>query len=222
MEVWLIMGRMIVETITSPFFLAVYLLLFTLVCWQYKRLENLSAGLIGKQAGFYLGSAIRSSLLGILGGLTGSVLLIMLGINLNAIGLAYLWVIALLLILVNPRFLCFSYAAGILSLASLIFSFPLINIAHLLALVAVLHLIESLLILLNGHNYPIHILRKGAGSRRIQFAKILALPLWPWWVCRISILLPALLCRIGGLYCGNTPGSVRGLPCCRGGCVGIW
>lgn len=66
MEVWLIMGRMIVETITSPFFLAVYLLLFTLVCWQYKRLENLSAGLIGKQAGFYLGSAIRSSLLGIL------------------------------------------------------------------------------------------------------------------------------------------------------------
>jgi hypothetical protein len=84
MEVWLIMGRMIVETITSPFFLAVYLLLFTLVCWQYKRLENLSAGLIGKQAGFYLGSAIRSSLLGILGGLTGSVLLIMLGINLNA------------------------------------------------------------------------------------------------------------------------------------------
>ena len=218
MEVWLIMGRMIVETITSPFFLAVYLLLFTLVCWQYKRLENLSAGLIGKQAGFYLGSAIRSSLLGILGGLTGSVLLIMLGINLNAIGLAYLWVIALLLILVNPRFLCFSYAAGILSLASLIFSFPLINIAHLLALVAVLHLIDSLLILLNGHNYPIplYIEKKGQVVGGFNLQKFWPYPFWPWWVCRISILLPALLCRIGGLYCGNTPGSVRrGLPCCR-------
>ena len=179
MEVWLIMGRMIVETITSPFFLAVYLLLFTLVCWQYKRLENLSAGLIGKQAGFYLGSAIRSSLLGILGGLTGSVLLIMLGINLNAIGLAYLWVIALLLILVNPRFLCFSYAAGILSLASLIFSFPLINIAHLLALVAVLHLIESLLILLNGHNYPIplYIEKKGQVVGGFNLQKFWPLPL---------------------------------------------
>jgi hypothetical protein len=179
MEVWLIMGRMIVETIISPFFLAVYLLLFTLVCWQYKRLENLSAGLIGKQAGIYLASAIRSSLLGILGGLAGSVLLIMLGINLNAIGLAYLWVIALLLILVNPRFLCFSYAAGILSLASLVFSFPLINIAHLLALVAVLHLIESLLILLNGHNYPIplYIEKKGQVVGGFNLQKFWPLPL---------------------------------------------
>lgn len=179
MELLWLMGRVIVETITSPFFLAVYLLLFVLVCWQYKRLENLSAKLTENRTGLYLASAIWSCLLGLVGGLAGSILLILLGINLNAIGLAYLWVIALLLMLINPRFLCFSYAAGVLSLASLLFSFPHISITHLLALVAVLHLVESLLILLNGHTYPIplYIKKKGQIIGGFNLQKFWPLPL---------------------------------------------
>ncbi len=150
-----LMGRVVMETITSPFFIAVYLLLFTIVCWQYKRLENMSEKLIKSNDRLFLRSAFLSSMVGILGGCLGSILLIIVGINLENIGFAYLWALALLLMLINPRFLCFAYAAGILSLFSLLFSCPDISIPHLLALVAILHMIESFLILINGHSYPI-------------------------------------------------------------------
>ncbi len=154
-EILSLMGRVMLETITSPFFIAIYLLLFTIVCWQYKRLENMSEKLIKSNARLFVRSACLSSLIGIFGGLLGSVLLIIVGINLENIGFAYLWVLALLLMLINPRFLCFAYAAGILSLFSLLFSYPDISVPHLLALVAILHMIESFLILINGHSYPI-------------------------------------------------------------------
>ncbi len=151
----ILMGRVMLEMITSPFFIFVYLLLFTIVCWQYKRLENMSEKLIKSNNRLFLRSACLSSLVGIFGGLMGSILLIMVGIKLENIGFVYLWILALLLMLISPRFLCFAYAAGILSLFSLLFSFPDINIPHLLALVAILHMIESFLILINGHSYPI-------------------------------------------------------------------
>jgi len=159
-----LVGRVMMETITSPFFLSVYLLLFTLVCWQYKRMESISEKLTGSGEGNFLRSALQSSLVGILGGLLGSLLLIILGINLDSIGFVYLWILALLLMLINQRFLCFAYAAGLLSLSSLLFSFPAISIPHLLALVAVLHMVESFLILLNGHNYPIPLYVKKQGK----------------------------------------------------------
>jgi hypothetical protein len=53
--------------------------------------------------------------------------------------------------LVNARFLCFSYAGGLLALANLLFGWPAVDVAQLMALVAVLHLVESVLILVSGH-----------------------------------------------------------------------
>ncbi len=160
----LLMGRVMLETITSPLFISIYLILFTIVCWQYKRLENMSEKLIKTSHRLFLRSACLSSIVGIFGGLLGSILLIMIGINLENIGLVYLWLLALLLMLINPRFLCFAYAAGILSLFCLVFSYPLISVPHLLALVAILHMIESFLILINGHSYPIPLYVKKQGQ----------------------------------------------------------
>jgi len=167
------------ETITSPFFISVYLLLFTIVCWQYKRMENMSEKLIKSNDRIFLRSALLSSMVGIIGGCLGSILLIIVGINLGNIGLGYLWGLALLLMLVNPRFLCFAYAAGILSLCSLLFSYPDISIPHLLALVAILHMIESFLILINGHSYPIplYVKKKGQIVGGFNMQKFWPLPL---------------------------------------------
>ena len=178
-EIMLLMGRVMMETITSPFFISIYLLLFTIVCWQYKRMETMSEKLIKSNDRIFLRSALLSSMVGILGGCLGSILLIIVGINLGNIGLGYLWGLALLLMLVNPRFLCFAYAAGILSLCSLLFSYPDISIPHLLALVAILHMIESFLILINGHSYPIplYVKKKGQIVGGFNLQKFWPLPL---------------------------------------------
>lgn len=89
-------------------------------------------------------------LLGLLGGLLGSLLLVIFGVSLDGIGLEYLWLLAIFLILVRQRFLCFSYSGGLLAISSYCFGWPEVNISHLLALVAVLHLVEAFLMVLSS------------------------------------------------------------------------
>ncbi len=152
-----LMGQKLAETLTTPLFLAIYLLLFVLVAWQYKRLEDMSGRLLGMTQRSYLSAALVSTLLGLGGGFLASILLVLVGIDLLSVGIMQLWIAALLLMLINPRFLCFAYAGGLLSLASLATGYPDIDVPQLLALVAILHMAESILILGNGHLHPVPI-----------------------------------------------------------------
>lgn len=148
------MGQVLVGAFTSPFFLGLWAMIFLLVFWQNKRQEKLSASFFQGRPDFSLQASLYSSLLGLLGGIAGSIFLVFLGIDLGSIGITALWVTALLLMLIQPRFICFAYAAGIIATANLLFGFPHICIPQLMGLVAVLHMIESLLILLNGTFHP--------------------------------------------------------------------
>ena len=100
-----LMGQKLLETMVTPLFLAIYTLLFALVAWQYKRLEDMSGKLLNTTRRSYLGAALVSTLLGLAGGLLGSVLLILVGIDLLSVGIIYLWIAALLLMFINQRFL---------------------------------------------------------------------------------------------------------------------
>ncbi|MGR6837068.1 PDZ domain-containing protein [Syntrophomonas erecta] len=164
-----LMGQVMKEMFLSPLFLIIYAILFVIVSWQYRRMEVMSAQLLNTEAQSYLLSALVSTLLGLLGGVIGSLLLIITGIDLYNIGIMHLWVIALLLMLINPRFLCFAYAGGLLALSSLLFGYPVIDIPQLMGLIAVLHMVESLLIRLNGHLNPIPVYVKKHNSIRGGF-----------------------------------------------------
>lgn len=155
LKVLSMMGHVIVESFSSPLFLILYLLLFIIISWQYKRVEKVSATIISTKRQVYIKSALISAGLGLLGGLLGSLLLVFIGIDLQSVGILHLWVIAIILMLISPRYLCFAYAGGILAMISLFFGYPQISIPQLMALIAILHMIESLLIILNGHFNPI-------------------------------------------------------------------
>lgn len=163
------MGRVLLNIFTSPYFLILYLLLFLLVAWQYRRQQNVSDSLFVNRRNIYLKSAVVSTLLGILGGVLGSILLVFLGVDLSGIGITYLWVVALALMFIQPRFLCFAYAAGVLAISKLLWGFPHISIPQLMGLVAILHMVESLLILLNGPLNPLPIYIKKQGKLRGGF-----------------------------------------------------
>jgi len=92
-----------------------------------------------------------ATVFGIAGGLFGSVLLTIAGISVFEIGISYLWIAAVVLMLVQQRFLCFAYAGGLLSLSKLIFGFPAVSVAQVMGLVAILHMVEAMLILFSGH-----------------------------------------------------------------------
>ena len=89
---------------------------------------------------------------GIVGGLVATALFVALGISLTDTGIAYLWITSLILMLIHPRFLCFSYAGGLISLSSILLGYPQLNVPSVMALVAILHLVEAFLIAINGYH----------------------------------------------------------------------
>lgn len=157
------MGRVLVNNLTSPSFLFLYLLLFGLVALQYRRLQTTSASMLPCSQNIYMRTALVSTLLGLGGGLAGSLVLILLGVDLTDIAVGQMWLTAFLLMLIKPRFLCFAYAAGVISAASLMTGYPTVNIPQLMALVGALHLVESLLIFISGSisSWPVYINKNG-------------------------------------------------------------
>ncbi|MHB8170262.1 MAG: PDZ domain-containing protein [Thermincolia bacterium] len=164
---WLVIINKIISTIVEiiidpqTFFWAIVLV----VAFQYQRLAAQKARNFGLPRDPLVKPVLIATGYGILGGVLGSLLMLVVGISLAETGIEYLWPLAIMLMLINPRFLCFAYAGGIISLSYLFFGFPQVNVVQLMGLVAILHLVESLLILLSGHLGAVPVYFKTAGGR---------------------------------------------------------
>ncbi|NLO89858.1 MAG: PDZ domain-containing protein [Clostridia bacterium] len=144
-----------IASVFQPLFWVVVMMVAFLNLKQLRLKETLF-GIKDESLLFY---TALSFFYGLVGGFLGSFLMVLFGVSITAIGIGYLWIVAMLLLLVHPRFLCFSYAGGIISLSSLLFGFPKVDVPQLMGLVAILHMVESLLILTSGHisTIPIYI-----------------------------------------------------------------
>lgn len=129
----------------------IFWIVVVLVWLQYRRINDMREAFYGIPLKFNWSEPATALILGLLGGIAGSMLMVLIGVTLTGSGLMYIWPLAILLMLVDARFLCFAYAGGILALSSLLFGFPRVNVSQVLALVAVLHMVESLLIFISGH-----------------------------------------------------------------------
>lgn len=149
--IWLeLVGNIIFElfyVLLSPLFW----LVVALVWWQNKRmLKQKSKFFHLPQEKAWKNTAL-SVAFGLLGGLLGSVLMLVLGVDVAKIGVEYLWILALILALINPRFVCFAYAGGILVILQALFGIFTLNGVQILALIGVLHFVEGVLVFFSGH-----------------------------------------------------------------------
>lgn len=144
-----IVGQNVLTTVFSPssYFWAVTLV----VAVQYYRMAQNKAEFFDVPRDRVWPMVLTATGWGIVAGLVGSMLMLILNISIGFTGLEYLWPVALALMLINPRFLCFAYAGGLVSLSYLLFGWPDVNVSQMMALVGVLHLMESFLILVSGH-----------------------------------------------------------------------
>jgi hypothetical protein len=136
------------SAVLNPFFWAVIFMVW-LQCDRAAKMEIKMHGISKMKPHEKL---LRSMFFGILGGFIGSIVVILFGVSITGTGLLYVWPLALLLMLIHPHLMCFSYAGGLISLASLIVGYPKIDVAGLMALIAVLHLVESILIYFCGYS----------------------------------------------------------------------
>ncbi|MGI6553035.1 MAG: PDZ domain-containing protein [Clostridia bacterium] len=148
---WKEIAPMIVQQMLNILFSPFFLVVIGLISLQFTRLNRLKEKMFNIKGEPIWQQVIQATGLGFAGGLAGSFIMVVMGVSLNNIGIGYLWLLALALMFINPRYLCFSYAGGIISLSYLLFGFPQVEVPQLMGLVAVLHLVESLLIFSSGH-----------------------------------------------------------------------
>lgn len=154
-------------------------LLVLIIAYQYRRLARLKEELFGVRGEPAWQPTLIAVAYGVLGGLGGSFIMVLVGVSLSGIGINYLWGLALLLMLLNPRFLCFSYAGGLISLSALILGRPQVDVPHLMGLVAVLHIVEALLIRLSGHlgAIPVYTSHRGQVVGAFNMQKFWPIPI---------------------------------------------
>jgi hypothetical protein len=169
----------------DEFFWIIILILIAI----YRKNDELETRMLGTRYPLFY-KVSSSVLVGLAGGLLGSLLVILLGINIvdyTRVGegsmteaITYIWIVAVLLAMINPRYLCFSYAGGLVAMSSLIFGWPSVNVPGLLALIGVLHLVESFLIWLDGYTYSVPLFlkrRKGDTVGGYVMNKVWPIPL---------------------------------------------
>ena len=149
----------ILYTLKSPLFWVVVVIIF----FQYRKIGELEKGVLGGYKTPPIYNVLISTIIGLIGGIIGSILSIYLGIIISPIDFYYILPLAILLSMIHPRFICFSYAGGIISLSSLIFGWPSVNVSGIMFIVGVLHLVESFLVLVDGSTgkIPIFMERQG-------------------------------------------------------------
>ena len=143
-----------------------YIILLLITYTQYRRIAALEETVYGKLKTSLKNIMARSILSGLIAGVAVSIPMTLMGISFSQnVGIMYLIPISILLMFIEPRFLCFSYSGGLLSIISLIFGFKWINVTEVMLLVAILHLLESVLIYIDGHKDAIAVLcRRKDGS----------------------------------------------------------
>lgn len=171
----------LVQVVAHPLFYVAILL----VLLQYQRQNNLERRMFGVRVTRLGDQFARSLLFGAAGGLVATVLLTVVGVVLSPTEMTYVWVLALVLATFNVRYTCFAYAGGLLSLASLIlnalptYAFDQLlvqtvyedvrglHVADLLALVAVLHIVEAVLVRWTGAHGALPVFVEGKRGRLI-------------------------------------------------------
>ena len=123
-----------------------------LIGWRYYRLAQDRNHLTGYEGWRTWRSVLIGVSYGIIGGWIGSMLMAFLGLSLNGLGIGNLWITAVFLMMLHPRFICFAYGGALIILSSLILGWPKVNGPTLLALIGSLHFVESILIGLAGQN----------------------------------------------------------------------
>ena len=154
----------ILRMLKSPFFI----LVITVVFFQYKKSTKKP-----------IVATIYSIIYGMIGGLIATVILLYLQVYLVPMDFIYIFIVTILLSLIDIRFVCFAYGGSIVVLFNLILGFPNVDQYDLMLLVAVLHIVEALLIILNG-DHQVEISYFTSGYDHIggyTFSRIWPLPL---------------------------------------------
>lgn len=148
----MIAKEMLSAFFVNYFFIFLYIMVILFMRSQYQKYSELQNNIYGKPAKSLRERTEHTILTGMIAGFAASIAAVATGITIEADVVRYLFYIMCPLLIINMRFVCIAYAAGLLAFISLVIGYPEIEIPSLIALVAVLHIAESVLIYFNRNS----------------------------------------------------------------------
>ncbi|MFZ7101320.1 MAG: PDZ domain-containing protein [Peptococcaceae bacterium] len=158
---------LIIYNLISLFSQPIFWLVMLIIWFQFRRMAKMKSEFFNVPEESVVRPTIIATIYGIIGGLVGSFILVLVGISILEVGIQYLWILAIAMMLVNQRFMCFAYAGGVVSLSKYFLGYPEVSIPQVMGLVAILHLVEAVLILLSGHLGAVPVYVKGKHDKLI-------------------------------------------------------
>ena len=147
---WLEILQLLLLTTLAVFMEPLFWLILAVVAYQYWQMQKSQLAMFGVAGAPLNRQVLWAMLYGVCGGLMGSLVLTLVGVNIERMGIQYIWPLAIFLAMINMRFLCFAYAGGIVAIVSALTGWPDVDVPQVLTLIAALHVTESVLIAISG------------------------------------------------------------------------
>lgn len=163
------------SAIVEPLHFLMLVILGVIFYFKNIKIVAIQKMTIGEKLNSPLELTFSQIVLGILAGVVGSLLLTTLGVTFSEnSGIELIFIVSILLIYFNKRYVCFSYSGAIIGLISIILNLignffgyePLlnINIVSLITLIGVLHFVEGILVMLDGDRGAMPVFTKKKGQ----------------------------------------------------------
>ncbi|KNF09161.1 PDZ/DHR/GLGF domain-containing protein [Gottschalkia purinilytica] len=165
----------ILTVIKSPSLIIISIVLYI----QYKKLSKLEKQILGRNKESIFYRIVTSIIFGIIGGVIGSLVIMLLGVTIEIKDFNYALLVSIVLMLIDQRFVCFAYSGGLIGIVSLLTGKLNVNIPSLMAVVGILHLVESFLVLIDGDRIkiPMFLEKKGVVVGAFNMARYWPIPI---------------------------------------------
>ncbi len=189
--------RNVAGAIIVPPLVFILIALAVILYLKNKKIVTMQKLILGGSVNSSIELTLSQLVLGILGGAIGSLILTSLGVvfSLNS-GISYLFIISIFLMIIKPRLICFSYSGAILGIISILIKFVSeiaptvvsnqilnVDVLNLMVFVGVFHIIEGILVMIDGDRGSVPIFTNRDGKILGGYA------LKRYWVLPIAIMM---------------------------------
>lgn len=160
--------------VTPPFSFILIFIVIKLYS-RNKKIELLQEEICGGRVSSRFELTLSQFIFGVIGGVLGSVILSVLNVTFSKeSGIQILFLVSVMLMVIRRKYICFSYAGAIVGILSILInkinevyslgidksSIITIDVSNLILFVACMHVIEGILIILDGDRGAVPILKK--------------------------------------------------------------
>lgn len=151
--------RSVAGAIVTPPLTFLLIALMIVLHFKNKKLIAMQKIILGGSVNSSIELTLSQLVLGVIGGCVGSLIMTSLGVMFNEdSGIGYLFITSILLMFIRPKLICFAYSGAILGFISIMINsasivkaeFLNINIFYLVILIGIFHIIEGILVIIDG------------------------------------------------------------------------